>query len=86
MLDVEKSHYSTSDDPEKVNGLAPTTTYADGEVVFKHADPNDGDDALKAFVGHDGEPITMTPEEEKRLLWKIDMNLMPVSSSINLDI
>ena len=81
MADMEKTHGGSSDDPEKVVELCHSTTYGDGEVkdpMFIHADPNDGDEALKAFVGHDGEPIVMTPEIEKKLLRKIDLNLMPV--------
>jgi ACS family allantoate permease-like MFS transporter len=63
------------------NPLVEKTTLGEGELhdpMFKHADPNDGDEALKAFAGHDGEVIVMTPEMEKKLLRKIDWNLMPV--------
>jgi hypothetical protein len=81
MADV-KSHGASSEDPEKVVELSPNITYGDGEVVddpmFKHANLEDGDEALKAFAGHEGETIVITPEMEKALLWKIDMNLMPV--------
>lgn len=81
MADSEKIHDASSDDPEKVTELGRNTTYSDGEVgeiTLKNVEPEDGDEALKAFAGHDGEVITMTPEEEKKLLRKIDMNLMPV--------
>lgn len=83
MTDVEKVREASSDDPEKVTGLDFTrqTTIGDGEVKeprFIHADLNDGDVALKAFEGHEGEIIVMTPEAEKALLRKIDWNLMPV--------
>jgi len=69
-----------SSDPEKVSDLEPSSTLEDGElrIMFKHADPNDGDEALKAFAGHEGEMIVMTPEMEKKLLRKIDWNLMPM--------
>jgi ACS family allantoate permease-like MFS transporter len=79
MAAMEKTHDASSD-PEKVAELSRNTTYGDGEVkdpIFIHADPNDGDDALKAFAGHEGETIVMTPEMEKKLLRKIDLNLMP---------
>ena len=83
MTDIEKTHDASSEDPEKVVQLSKTTTYDEGDVkeapLFIHADPNDGDEALKAFVGHEGETIVMTPEVEKKLLRKIDLNLMPVS-------
>lgn len=81
MANMEKVHDASSDDPEKVTDLTRKITYGNGEVKearFKHADPNDGDEALKAFAGHEGETIVMTPELERNLLRKIDMNLMPV--------
>jgi ACS family allantoate permease-like MFS transporter len=78
---MEKTYDASSEDPEKVVELVPTTTIREGEVkdkLFIHADPNDGDEALKAFAGHEGETIVMTSEMEKKLLRKIDLNLMPV--------
>lgn len=80
-MDSEKIHDASSEDPEKVVDLSPKITMGEGEYtdeMFKHADPNDGDEALKAFQGHEGETIVMTPEMEKKLLRKIDLNLMPV--------
>lgn len=66
-------------DPEKSADLSPKVSVGKGEaVVLKHADPSDGDEALRAFAGHDGEVFVMTPEMEKKLLRKIDLNLMPV--------
>jgi ACS family allantoate permease-like MFS transporter len=82
MADMEKVHDASSDDPEKVTELGRKTTFGDGEldeVVFKHANPQDADEALKAFAGLEGDSLEMTPEEEKKLLRKIDLNLMPVS-------
>lgn len=84
MADAEKIYNASTEDPEKVTELGRKTTYQDGEmddITFKHADPNDADEALKAFADTDGEVITMTAEEEKQLLRKIDRNLMPVRSS-----
>jgi ACS family allantoate permease-like MFS transporter len=81
MADMEKTHDASSEDPEKAMELSRKTTYGEGETKatrFKHADPNDGDEALKAFVGHEGETIVLTPELERKLLRKIDLNLMPV--------
>jgi MFS transporter, ACS family, allantoate permease len=83
MADMEKVHDVSSEDPEKVMELSRNTTYGEGDIKvtrFKHADPNDGDEALKAFVGHEGETIVLTPELERKLLRKIDLNLMPVCS------
>jgi ACS family allantoate permease-like MFS transporter len=82
MATMEKpAHDASSDDPEKVTELSRNMTSGEGEVkdpMFIHADPNDGDEALKAFKGHEGETIVMTPEMERKLLRKIDWNLMPV--------
>ncbi len=78
---MEKIHDASSEDPEKMADLSQNTTYAQGETKetrYKHADPNDGDEALKAFAGHEGETIILTPEAERKLLRKIDINLMPV--------
>ncbi|KAI9744585.1 MAG: hypothetical protein M1818_002114 [Claussenomyces sp. TS43310] len=61
--------------PSPVEGDAPS-------VVLKHADRNDADEALKAFVGHEGEVIVMTPEMESKLLRKIDLNLMPMLCAV----
>lgn len=80
---MEKVHNAKSDDPEKMTGMSPkATSFEDGEnkgVTFIHVDPNDGDEALKAFEGQ--EAIVMTEEMERNLLRKIDWNLMPVSSA-----
>lgn len=81
MADEDKIGNTSSSDPEKNVGLSQNTSVQDGEVgvsKYIHADPNDGDIAYKAFAGHEAEVITMTPEEEKALLRKIDWNLMPV--------
>ncbi|KAK8048777.1 hypothetical protein PG994_010507, partial [Apiospora phragmitis] len=47
-------------------------------TVLQHADKNDADEAYKVLVGHAGETVVMTPAEEKKLLRKIDRNLMPL--------
>ena len=44
--------------------------------VLKHS--NDADEAMKAFEGHDGEVIVVDQATNKRLLRKIDLNIMPV--------
>jgi MFS transporter, ACS family, allantoate permease len=81
MSDMEKTHDVSPEDPEEMADLSQNTTYGQGEIKetrYKHADPNDGDEALKAFAGHEGETILLTPEAERKLLRKIDLNLMPV--------
>src|SRR3978361_558311 len=81
MADTEKVHDASSEDPEKVLELTQKSTFGEGElddVGFKHANRADADEALKAFAGHEGEAIVITPEEERKLLRKIDLNFMPV--------
>jgi len=48
----------------------------DPSVILKHA--IDGDEALKAFANHQGPVVHIDEATNKRLLRKIDMNLMPV--------
>ena len=45
--------------------------------VLNHA--NDADEAMKAFEGHDGELLVLDEATNKRLLRKIDLNILPVS-------
>ncbi len=73
MSELEKSpDPSPPIDPEKGDGNDDTPKVGS---VIKHANANDADDALRVFAH--GEVITMTPEEEKKLLRKIDLNIMP---------
>lgn len=46
------------------------------EKVLKHA--HDADEAMKAFEGHEGEAIVIDEATNRRLLGKIDLNIMPV--------
>ncbi|KAE9965431.1 hypothetical protein EG328_009661 [Venturia inaequalis] len=48
----------------------------DPSVILKHA--IDGDEALKAFANHQGPVVHIDEATNKRLLRKIDMNLMPI--------
>lgn len=67
MSDIEKSpEKDTSGTDEKAG------------TILKHADRNDADEALKVLQGESGETIELTPQDEKRLLRKIDWNLMPL--------
>ena len=48
-------------------------------AVLRPAGPPDADEAFQVLAaGHAGEVVTMTPEEERRLLRKIDLHLMPL--------
>lgn len=44
--------------------------------VLKHA--NDVDEAMKAFEGHAGELLILDEATNRRLLRKIDLNILPV--------
>ena len=44
--------------------------------VLEHA--SDADEAMKAFEGHDGELLVMDEATNRRLLRKIDQNILPV--------
>ncbi|OCK81997.1 membrane transporter [Lepidopterella palustris CBS 459.81] len=46
------------------------------EQILKHS--HDADAALKAFAGYEGQVIEIDEETNRRLLRKIDMNLMPI--------
>lgn len=46
------------------------------EKVLQHS--HDADEAMKAFQGHEGEVITIDEATNKRLLRRIDWNLMPI--------
>lgn len=46
------------------------------KVVLKHADSNDADEALKVI--QEGETIVLTPQDEKKLLRKIDFHILPM--------
>lgn len=69
MSDIEKS-------PE--NGAVASGTDEKAGTILKHADRNDADEALKVLQGENGEVIELTPEDERKLLRKIDWNLMPL--------
>lgn len=67
-MDVEKQHAIQSEDIGDVP-----------ENILKHS--HDADEAMKAFAGHEGEVIHIDEETNRRLLRKIDWNLMPVGES-----
>ena len=46
------------------------------EKVLKHS--HDADMAMKAFVGFEGETLVLDEATNRRLLRKIDLNVMPV--------
>ena len=78
MSDIEEKK---SLDPEVEKQLpAPlATAIKDGKVpeaILKHS--HDADEAMKAFAGHEGEVIEIDEATNKRILRRIDWNLIPV--------
>ena len=53
------------------------------EKILKHA--NDADEALKAFEGHEGQIFEIDAATNKRILRRIDWNLIPVSRASSTD-
>ena len=68
VSDIEKDSPSGSIEAE---AAAPA-------AILKHG--LDADEAMKAFIGHEGERLVLDEESNRRLLRKIDLNLMPVST------
>lgn len=77
MADIERK--TSSDDPD-LEQKAPEThtdTMRHGSVsdqILKHS--HDADEALKAVQGHEG--LVLDEAANKRILRKIDLNLLPV--------
>lgn len=81
MSDIVKSDISpsaNSSDPEKASISATGQDEKVGSNFLKHADHNDADEALKVLEGENGEVFELTPEDERKLLRKIDWNIMPL--------
>lgn len=77
MSDTEKS--AAPFDAEKDLPAPLADAIRNGSVdktILQHA--GDGDEALKAFMSHPGQVIELDEATNKRLLRKIDWNLMPV--------
>lgn len=77
MSDTEKS--TVPFDAEKDLPAPLADAVRNGSVdktILQHA--GDADEALKAFMSHPGQVIELDEATNKRLLRKIDWNLMPV--------
>jgi 2-polyprenyl-6-methoxyphenol hydroxylase-like FAD-dependent oxidoreductase len=67
-------------DMEKGSPLpAQTVEQAAAETILKHS--VDADEALKALEGHDVTSVVLDEETNRRLLRKIDLNIMPASEA-----
>ena len=78
MADLEKTAPGSNNDTE---GIKPPP-YNDAhrgsapEDLLKHS--HDADEALKAIQGHDGEPVILDEATNRRILRRIDWNLIPI--------
>ena len=70
---------TNSDLAEKEVALGDIDKESVPEAILTHG--LDADEALKAFIGHEGESIVLDEATNKRLLRKIDLNIMPVRGS-----
>ena len=71
MADEKLSSYS-----DVGQTLVDDNNGAPPDQVLKHA--NDADEAMKAFEGHDGELLVLDEATNRKLLRKIDLNILPV--------
>lgn len=76
MAESEKPIPYSGEDIEK-KAISNDESHQQDMSVIKHADKNDADEAYKVFVAQ-GEVVALTPEEERKLLRKIDRNLLPL--------
>ncbi|MCJ1331874.1 hypothetical protein MMC10_008566 [Thelotrema lepadinum] len=67
---------TNSDLAEKEVALGDIDKESVPEAILTHG--LDADEALKAFIGHEGESIVLDEATNKRLLRKIDLNIMPL--------
>lgn len=79
--DIEKENFEEKKTVSAIAGLplvedAIRNGSVNPETILKHA--VDGDEALKAFANYQGSIIHIDEATNKRLLRKIDINLMPV--------
>lgn len=79
MASVEKE--VLSDEKQAIDvEQTPSPEKHPSAAVLKHA--NDADEAMLAFVGHEGEIIELDEATNKRLLRRIDWNLMPIMCAV----
>ena len=77
---MEDEKIIIASDMEKQSVL-PGVTGRVSDPILKHA--NDADEAMKAFADHEGDVLVLDEATNKRLLRKIDLNLMPVRENKN---
>ena len=65
--------------PDLEHALVDDKNRAPPAQVVKHA--TDADEAMKAFEGHDGELLVLDEATNRRLLRKIDLNILPACAA-----
>ncbi|ERT01980.1 hypothetical protein HMPREF1624_00275 [Sporothrix schenckii ATCC 58251] len=80
MADLEKTASAPAlavENNAKIGSVA-TNPPKGSHSGLKHADTNNADAALLFSQAHAADAVALTPEQERRLLRKIDWNLMPL--------
>lgn len=78
-MPINKAEKPITDDEKIVVDAEYTNPSAAKKSILNHA--LDADEALKAFIGHEGEHLVLDEETNRRLLRKIDWHIMPVRTS-----
>ncbi|KAH8655874.1 major facilitator superfamily transporter allantoate [Xylariales sp. PMI_506] len=73
----EAKTVASAPEPDMEKQMVETDRVAATGTILKHVDKNDADDAYRIFTEQGG-TIVITPEQEKKLLRKIDWNMMPL--------
>lgn len=73
---MEKERMPGDVEKNTVTDSTPETQKHVPDYLLKHS--HDADAAMKAFEGFEGQRVVLTEAENKRLLRKIDLHLMPV--------
>lgn len=79
QADSDNGKHSLDPEVEKELPEALATAIKEGHVpdhIIKHS--HDADEAMKAFMGHEGQVIELDEATNKRILRRIDWNMMPI--------
>ncbi len=80
MADIEKTDRNIDPDLEKKLPAQYAEAIRNGNVpedILKHS--HDADEALKAIQAHAGQVVVIDEETNRRILRRIDFNLIPVN-------
>ncbi|KAJ8127972.1 hypothetical protein O1611_g5664 [Lasiodiplodia mahajangana] len=72
------TRYSAQASPERVGKVSYEPCVPGAKHTTNHTIDNDPDEAFKLVIAHAGVSVVITPEEEAKLLRKIDFHMMPL--------